>query len=366
MVMQEIRTRKISIAQPNLDGKERQYVAEALSRGWLTQGEYVARFEAAMAAYIGTRYAVAVSSGTAALHLALLSLGIGRGDEVILPSLTFIATANAVRYTGATLIFVDVEPLAWGLDPNQIEAAITPRTKAILPVHLYGAPVNARVFEIARLHKLPVIEDACEALGAMQGSQMCGALGDMGCFSFYGSKTITTGEGGMLTTDNPAIAEQAKRLRGQGQIPGQNYQHDRIGYNYRLTDIQAAIGCAQMEHVWNLTGMRHGIAARYRESLGNRVDFQRTYRDGLHGDWMVACAVWGVERDKVRLALAGRGIETRPVFPAVHKMIPHFQGFTLKVTERLAKQGLVLPTHTGLSEEDIQYVCQALTEVLDG
>ena len=242
------RRMRLPIAEPSLGEKELSYVTECILTGWVSSaGKFVTRFEEIFAEFCGTQHAITTSSGTTALHLALLALGIGPGDEVIVPSLTFIATANAVTYTGASPVFIDSELETWNLDPNLIEEFITPRTKAIIPVHLYGHPVNmAAIVEIAQRHGLVVVEDAAEAHGAKYQGRRVGGIGDLGIFSFYGNKIVTTGEGGMVVTNRADLAEKIRILRGHGMSPERRYWHPVLGYNYRMTNLQAALGVAQM------------------------------------------------------------------------------------------------------------------------
>ena len=242
---------RISIANPILNGNERKYIDECIDTGWISaNGRFVKEFEEKFAAFCGVRYALACCNGTVTLHLALLALGIGEGDEVIMPTLTYIATANAVRYCGATPVFVDSEADTWNISPEEIEKHITPRTKAIIPVHLYGLACNMdAILDIAKRHDLKVIEDAAEAHGAAWRNKLVGSMGDVGSFSFFGNKIITCGEGGMVTTNDPELYEKMKLLRAQGVDPNKRYWHTMVAYNYRMTNMQAAVGLAQLENV---------------------------------------------------------------------------------------------------------------------
>lgn len=350
----------ISVGQPDLTGNEALYALQAIQSTRLSMGPFVERFERTFAEYIGVRYALACSNGTAALHLALMALGIGPGDEVIVPSLTFVSTANAVVYTGAKPVFVDVNPATWTIDPKAVEAAVTERTKAIIPVHLYGLPAD--MVSLRRIN-VPIIEDAAESLGAEVRGLKTGALGEMGCFSFYGNKTISTGEGGMVTTDNAGLAERIKLLRGQGQAARRNFWHIEVGYNYRMTDVQAAIGCAQMERVQNLVERRIELMQLYRALL-HGCTLQTGYSAMKHGAWgMMALVPQTVNRDAVRMQLWERGIETRPAFYPVHTMPMYATGQCLPHTTRIAERGIMLPLHTGLSNDDVRFICEAVYEV---
>lgn len=359
----------IHVGQPTLGGNALEYVLDAVSTNRLTMGPYVDRFEHAFAEYVGARHAVAVTSGTAALHLILAALGIGPGDEVIVPSLTFVATANAVSYTGARPVFVDVDHDTWTLDPEGVSAVMTPRVKAIIPVHLYGLPADMPLLvTVADAWGVPLVEDAAEALGAAIGTRRAGALGGAAAFSFYGNKTITTGEGGMVTTDDAALAERLRFLRGQAQAPTRRFWHEAVGFNYRMTDLQGAIGVSQMEMADRLVERRQQIHAAYRARLAG-VRFQHIPPHMTHGAWGVCVLLpEGADRDGIMVDLLARGIETRPLFPPLHTM-PMYQDHrrgTLFVTEHLAPRGLMLPTHADLTDDAIEAVCAAVGEALHG
>jgi perosamine synthetase len=361
----------IHVAKPVLNGNERKYVLECLDANQLSMGPMVARFEQAFAEYVGTRYAVAVSSGTAALHLALLALGVGPGDEVIVPALSFVATANAVRYCGATPVFVDVKPDTWCIDTEQVKASRSERTKAILPVSLYGHPVDwGALVDIAG--RLPFVEDAAEALGARFHDRIwpddmtahVGSLSELACFSFYANKLITTGEGGMITTDDSDLVTRLRSLRGQGQHPERRYWHTELGYNYRMTDLQAAVGLGQLENIdWHLERRRE-VAHWYHTQLeGVTVQLQAPW--AVSSNWMVAVLLPENRCPScVAEELLAKGIETRPVFPPLHTLPMYNTGQRLPVAEDISRRGLVLPTHANLTEADVQTVCDALAEVI--
>ena len=365
---------RISVAAPRLDGKERDYVLECMDTTWISSvGRFISEFEKAFAEYCGVKHAIACNNGTTALHLALVALGVGPGDEVIVPSLTYIASANSVTYCGATPVLVDNDPGTFNLDPAKLEALITPRTKAIMPVHLYGQVCDMDpILEIARKHGLLVVEDAAEAVGATYKGKKSGSLGTCATFSFFGNKIITTGEGGMITTDDDELAAKMRLLRGQGMDPNRRYWFPVVGYNYRMTNIQAAIGLAQLERVDEHLAAREKVVAWYDEKLarlGNRVTKPRVDPHGRHVFWMYTVRLGeglAISRDQVIKDLDAMGIETRPVFHPMHTLPPYADRDTgdLKVAEACGADGLNLPTHAALTEADIDRVVAALDQVL--
>ena len=359
----------IPLTEPLLDGRELEYVTECVKTNWVSSlGSFVTRFENEFAAFCRCAYGVAVSNGTVALHLALAVLDIGPGDEVIVPSLTFVATANAVRYTGATPVFVDSEPRTWNLDPDAVEAAITPRTRAIIPVHIYGHPADMdRIMEIARRHNLWVIEDAAEAHGAEYRGRRVGSVGHIGCFSFYGNKIITTGEGGMLVTNDAALARRAQFLRDHAMDPERRYWHLEVGFNYRLTNIQAALGVAQLERIDHLIALRRSHARQYQNELadvsGLTLQPEEPWARSVF--WMYSVLIednYGYTRDEVIAGLKQKGVDTRPFFYPSHVMPPYQTGQHLPVAEELSRKGLNLPSGPTLTKEQIRFVCQVLKD----
>jgi len=324
--------------------KELEYVSECILTGWVSSaGKFVRQFEEMFASFCGAKYAIATSNGTTALHLAILALDIGPGDEVIVPTLTFIASANSVRYTGATPIFVDSDPYTWNIDPELVEAAITPSTKAIMPVHLYGHPADMDpILEIARRYELAVIEDAAEAHGALYKGIRVGSLGDIGCFSFYGNKIVTTGEGGMVVTNHAELAKKMRVLRDHGMTPEQRYYHHVLGYNYRLTNIQAAIGVAQMEKVETILESKARIARTYDEALADipGISLPPQAEWAVNVYWLYSILVdektYGMSRDQLIALLTENGFETRPFFPPVHMQPIYASPIQLPVAERLS------------------------------
>lgn len=364
--------RFIPVSHPVLDGNERRYVMECLETSWISaNGRFVPLFESAFAQYCGVEHAVAVSSGTAALHLALLALGVKPGDEVIVPALTYVATANAVVYCGARPVFADSEPQTWNLDPSELERLITPRTRGIVAVHLYGHPADMDpILKIASRHGLFVIEDAAQAHGAEYRGRRVGRFGSAAAFSFFGNKIITTGEGGMVVTEDGELAERMRWLRGQGMDPKRRYWFPIVGYNYRMTNLQAAVGLAQLERIDQRLEERRRIAQWYERHLApleDRVVLPRQQSWARHAFWLYSIVLGDtapVERDEVMTRLEERGIETRPVFYPLHVLPPYEESrVCLPVAEQIANRGISLPTHPLLTEEDICYVAGALGEI---
>lgn len=366
--------RFIPVAAPTLMGNEKAYVVDCLESGWISSaGKYVEQFEHRFAEFCGVKHAVSCCNGTTALHLALLALGVQAGDEVIVPTLTFVATANAVTYCGARPVFVDSEPDTWNLDPALVEARITPQTRGIIAVHLYGYPAEMDTLRaIARRRGLFIIEDAAEAHGALYKGRRAGSLGDIAAFSFYGNKIISTGEGGMVVTNDDALAARVRLLRGQGMDPGRRYWFPIIGYNYRMMNIPAAIGLAQLEQAdWHLQ-RRLEVAQTYRQLLQEApfLRWQAEREWTKHVYWMFTVILGDgtpVGRDEAIAQLDRHGVETRPVFYPVHLLPPYREsarGQEYPVAENLARRGISLPTWAGLSFDDLTYVCECLRECL--
>jgi perosamine synthetase len=360
----------IPLARPDLSPRETAYVTDAIQTSWISStGPYLERFESEFAALCGTRHALAVSNGTVALHLTLLGLGIGHGDEVIVPSLTYIASVNAVTYAGARPVFVDVDPVTWCLDPRAVAAAVTPRTKAIMAVHLYGQPADMdALMSIAEAHSLHVVEDAAEAPLATYHDRPSGSLGDVATFSFYGNKILTSGEGGALTTNDDDLNARMKLYRGQGMDLGRRYFFPVVGYNYRLTNIAAALLCAQMERRHEIFHRRVEIFARYTEQLGTvqGIGLQADIAGQTRAPWLYSILLgedFGRTRDELAAILADSGIETRPFFIPVHTLPPYASAsnpLQLPVTQRLAHQGMNLPTFSQMTDAEVDTVCAAI------
>lgn len=367
----------IPVAAPVIGEREIKYVTDAVSSGWVSSiGQYVDRFEKSFAEYVGVRHAIAVANGTTALHLALHGLGIGPGDEVIIPDLTFAATAHVVLQTGATPVFVDVEPDTWCADPMAVEQAITPKTRAIMPVHLYGHPADIEAINrIADAHGLVVIEDAAEAHGARINDKRVGSLGTVAGFSFYGNKLITTGEGGMLTTDDDRLATRLRFLKDHGMSPDFRYLHTELAFNYRLTNLQAALGLAQLEQIESFLEKKRQIFEWYRSALesipGISLNVQRPGFENAF--WMTSVVLEdsSISRDDLCARLRFHGVDTRPFFISMSDL-PHLKefrsvgskGLPCSVSTDLSRRGFNLPSGCGLTREQVLRAALVLKELL--
>lgn len=359
----------IPVCEPKLGKKELEYVTDCLKTNWISsKGKYITDFEEKFSRYCGAKYGIATCNGTTALHLALASLGIKSGDEIILPTFTMIATANSVMYTGAKPVLVDSEPETWNIDPTKIEEKITNNTKAIMIVHTYGHPVDMDpVLEIARNHDLYVIEDAAEAHGAEYKGKRVGALGDAGCFSFYANKIITTGEGGMVVTNDEKIAEMARLLRDQAFEP-KRFLHRYIGFNYRMTNLQAAIGAAQMDLIDESVKTRRSNARLYNSLLrdvdGITLPPEAPWAKNVY--WMYTVLVedsFGMERDKLMAYMKEKGVDTRSAFYPIHIQpvyAKHYEGEKYLVAEELGRKGVNLPSGNTLTEDQIKFVAETI------
>lgn len=368
------RQRRYPVMEPLLDGNEAAYVQECVRSGWVSsQGRFVTLFERMMAEFHGVPHALAVTNGTAALHLALASLGVGRGDEVIVPDFSFAATANTVLHAGARPVFIDVDSETWTIDLDAVERALTPRTRAIVPVHIYGHPCEMeRLMALASQEKLVVVEDAAEALGARFKDRRVGTFGDAGCYSFFGNKTLTTGEGGIVLFRDSAVWERARTLRDHGMSRQRRYWHVEVGYNYRLTNLQAAVGVAQMERVESILARKRNVANRYDAALsvvpGIKLPPRARWAEPI--PWLYTILVsddCGITRDELASRLLLKGIETRPTFCPLHLMPPfrEFGGFgDFPVTALISRTGLSLPSAATLCEEDIDSVVADIGAIL--
>jgi perosamine synthetase len=364
----------IPVSAPTLAGNEKQYVLDCIESNWISsRGQYIERFERSFADFCGVKHAVTCTNGTVAIHLALLALGIGPGDEVIIPTLTFIATANAVRYCGATPVLVDCEDQTWNIDPAQIEAKITPRTRAIMVVHLYGHSVDmGAIQEIATRRGLYLVEDAAEAAGATYKGKVVGSMGDVSTFSFFGNKVISTGEGGMVTTNDAKLAATMRQLKEQGMDPSHRYWFPVVGYNYRMTNIAAAIGLAQMEKIdWHI-GRRLEVARWYLEDLdgvqGLSWQVEQPWARHVYQFFTVVLdSAMDVDRKDIIAHMQTRGVEGRPVVYPMHVLPPYAddaRGQSFPVADRISQRGINLPTSANLTREDVRRVTESLVERL--
>ena len=367
----------IPVCEPFLNGKEKEYVLDCLETNWISSnGKYIQQFEQGFAEYCGCKHGISTTSGTTALHLALAALGIGKDDEVIVPTFTMAACAFSVLYTGAMPVFVDCEPDTWCIDAKKVEAKITSRTKAIMPVHIYGHPCDMdAIMAIAKKHGLFVVEDAAEAHGAEYKGQKVGGIGDVGCFSFYANKIITTGEGGMVVTNNDEFADTARRLKDLAHSKGQRFYHTDAGFNYRMTNIQAAIGLAQLEKIDEYVERRRCHAQLYNKFLqhtesllegveGLTLPVERWGYKNVY--WMYAILL-DKNRDKVMAQLKEKGIQTRAFFVPLHRQpmfVNHYYDKEFSIANDISERGLYLPSGSGLTSKEIEYICEAVKEVV--
>ena len=356
----------IPVAEPMLGEREQELVADAVESGWISpKGEYVDRFEAKFASFADTETALATSTGTAALHLALVAAGVGEGDEVLVPSLTWIACANTVTYVGADPVFVDVDPDTYTMDPDAAREAVTEDTEAMMPVHLYGHPCDMDpLLDLADEHNLTVIEDCAEAHGATYEESPVGSIGDIGCFSFYANKVFTTGQGGMITTGDPELADRVYLYRRDGMSEERKYYHPMIGYNYRLTNVQAALGVAQLERAETIIEKKRAVGEQYTQALNHLPVTVNPNADWASSVYWMNTAVFDSEDTKERVvaALSDADIETRPFFVPLHHQ-PPYQGSEwtpCPVAERLHKRGINLPSSPKLDSDSVSTVCDRL------
>ena len=360
---------KIPLYQPSLSGREREYVNDCLDSTWISsKGKYIPLFEEGFARAVGVRHAASVCNGTVALHLALVALGIGPGDEVIVPTLTYIAPVNAIAYTGATPVFVDSLPDTWQMDPADVARKMTPRTRAIMAVHLYGHPCDMTALcAIAREHQAFLVEDCAEAIGSLYHGRHVGGFGDIGAFSFFGNKAITTGEGGMVVSNDKTLHERMVHYKGQGLAAHREYWHDVIGFNYRMTNICAAIGLGQLEQLKGFSARKRELAERYRRNLaGSGLTFHPEAPGVTHSYWMCSILVeQAAQREPLREHLAHFGIETRPLFYPVHTM-PAYGGAYQRhaVAEDLGWRGINLPSWPGLTDAQVDDISQEILNFL--
>ena len=368
----------IPVNEPRLGSHESEYVMECLQTGWISsEGRFIGAFERAWADYCGMKYGVAVSNGTTALQLAVECLNLQPGDEVILPTFTIISCAQAITYNGGTPVLVDSDPRTWCMDVGQVEAKITSRTRAIMPVHIYGHPVDMQPLQdIARRYNLIIIEDAAEAHGAEYKGARCGSLGDLGCFSFYANKIVTTGEGGMILTNNEAHADRVTSLRNLCFQKERRFYHTALGHNFRMTNIQAALGLAQVENIEAAVQQKRWMGQEYTRRLsqvnGIQLPVEESWAKNVY--WMYGIVLetsTGMTAVEFAKRLSERGVMTRPFFLGMHEQPVFlerglFAGEKYPIAERLARQGLYLPSGLTLSMDQLVEVCRAVGEELDG
>jgi perosamine synthetase len=362
----------INISSVELVGNEKVYVNECLDDEWISStGKFVDKFEQQFSSIVGANHSATCSNGTVALHLALLALGIGPGDEVIVPAFTYVASVNAIRYVGATPVLVDSTPGSLVMDLEKVADAISPRTKVVMPVHIYGHPVDMDSLRSIVGDSIYLIEDAAEALGSLYKGKPAGSLGDLATFSFYGNKVITTGEGGMVTSRDSNLDSTIRLYRGQGQNPQKRFWHDVVGYNYRLTNIQSAIGVAQLENLTTNLIRRQQIRSIYNEALQPVIG---QFAELKVEPWAEpACWLYsglfledsGKVRDKVAKFLQEKEVETRPLFYVVNEMPAHSDLVgSFPVAKHASQNGISLPTHTKLTNEDVLHVASLVVQSL--
>lgn len=361
----------IALSPPYLTRDEEKVLSKVIRSGILGLGPYLEKFESEIARFVGTRYAVATSSGTAGLHLALYTLGLGRQDEVITSPFSFVASANVILYVGARPVFVDIDPVTLNIDPLKIEAVIGKRTRAILPVHIFGYPIDyEKIARIAGKYKFGIVEDACESLGATYKGRMVGNFGNLAVFAFYANKQITTGEGGMIVTDDKRSYSLLKSLVNQGRSDsGQWLTHDKLGFNFRLDELSAAVGYVQMKKIRMLLAGRRKVALTYQNYLKNLADI-RTLPDrmgNLQRSWQTFVVILDekIDRNSVISILAQRGIASKPYLPSIHLQPYWRKTFGYKpgmfpISEAVSKSSLALPLFVGMTDAQVARVCEEL------
>ena len=359
--------KKIPVYQPFLNGNEKDYVNQCLDSTWISsRGEFIDRFESKFSEILNIDNATSVSNGTVAIHLALLALGIEKDDEIIVPTLTYVATVNSIAYVGGIPIFVDAAKDTMNIDVDLIESRITEKTKAILAVHLYGNPCDMdKLMKICKKYNLYLIEDSAEALGTKYKDKYAGSFGDISTFSFFGNKTITTGEGGMVASNNKDLIDRVAYLKNQSVSLDRQYWHAEVGYNYRMTNICAAIGLGQLEQVEEILEKKQILTNWYKKNLSNtNLNFQVTQEYGVNSLWMVTVTA---KDDKacnlIRDYLGDNGVETRPIFVPMHIMPSHKEDNIYPVAEELGRTGFNLPSYPGLEEADVKYICDLINKL---
>ena len=371
LVESQIAQDQILTAGPSISNRELVFVSDATTNGWNNHhSDYLNKFQSEFAEYVGAKYALATSSCTGALHLSLLALGVGPGDEVLVPEVTWVATASAVRYTGATPIFVDIDPATWCIDPNEIDKKITSKTKAIMPVHLYGFGANmTAISQLAKSRNIAVVEDAAPAIGTIIDGKPAGSFGEFGAYSFQGAKMLVTGEGGMLVTSDPELYERARKIQDHGRKPG-TFWIEELGYKYKMNNITAALGLAQLERSERQIEQKRRISEWYKELIGNHPKFTMQFESpntrSIH--WMNSITLdesLPISRDEVMEKLKADGIDTRPVFPAISQY-PFWdkKQEAGEIATRVGAQSINLPSGVKLSKKSVERVCEAITSII--
>ncbi|OGS03954.1 MAG: aminotransferase DegT [Elusimicrobia bacterium RIFOXYA1_FULL_47_7] len=362
---------QIFLDAPNVGKLEKQYLYKAITAGFVsTAGPFVGEFEEKFARYISAKKAVSTQSGTAALHVSLYELGIGRGDEVIVPAITFIATVNPIIQLGARPVFADIDSKTWNIDPKEIEKLITKKTKAIVPVHLYGNPCDmGSILKLAKKHKLKVIEDATESLGAAYCGKLTGTFGDLGCYSFNGNKIMTTGGGGMIVGRDAGTLAHLKFLVNQARDESKGYFHPEVGFNYRMTNIEASLGLAQISRLNGFLKLKRDFNKIYRNDLSgiSKISFQECYKDAVSSYWLTCMSFENsIDISKLQEALKERGIPTRRLFMPIPWFPPYKNAKrgTIKTAEHIYNHSLCFPGSTKNSLSDIKYICKTLKTIL--
>jgi len=365
------RLKMIPIYKPFLDANDRASICDAFDSGWVSsKGDKILQFERNFSHYVGTKFGTSTSNGTTALHLALSALGIGRNDEVIVPDFTFVSPINAVIYQHARPVLVDAEHLTWGIDPDKIRKHITRRTKAIIAVHIYGNSARIEeISEIAKENNIYLIEDCAESIGAKYNGKKVGTFGDISCFSFYGNKIITTGEGGMCLTNNGDLDEKMKILRDHGMNPTNRYWHDVVGYNYRMTNLQAALGVSQLSKIDEILSKKRRIAQIYSENLSSEIILQNSDPPMESVFWLYSILFKDdSQRKEVIKALKKSDIESRSFFYPAHIMPPYrdltFDPEDLKVSMNLSQRGINLPSYPSLPEDDVLFISNIINRAV--
>lgn len=365
----------IPVNEPHIAPNALKYVSDCIKTGWVSSaGSYLKEFEGQFAKRFGVKHAITTTNGTASLHLAIASLNITKGDEVILPSHTMMASAAAVVYTGATPVLVDVERDTWNMDVAQVEGKITKKTKAIMPVHIYGQSVDMDpLLKLAKKYNLYIVEDAAESTGGEYKGRLTGTIGDFGCFSFYANKIITTGEGGMVLTNNDELAKHARLLKDMAHSPKQRFLHEEIGFNYRMTNMQAALGLAQLEEFDKYIKIKRWMAALYNKLLsdieGITLPVEKSWAKNVY--WMYGVLIednFGITRDELMQELKDRGVDTRTFFVPMHRQpallnLGLFEGEEYPVSVQISEKGLYLPSGLAITQEQIKTVCETIREI---